>query len=140
MPLTALLFATAVGTSTTPCYADEPAVVTLTGILREETYAGPPNFESVAKGDKAEKIFVLVFTPHICTSGSTYEDSTDAPNADVEKTELVFLGDSVELYKILRPYLGKKVQCKGQLFDADNAEHHTPVLIQIESKADCRPG
>lgn len=121
------------------CYPDEPAQVTVTGILKEETFPGPPNYESVAEGDRAEQVFVLIFEPHICTSGSSYDDSTDEPNPDVDKSELVFLGNSVKLYDILRPYLDKKVQCKGQLFDAQNAEHHTSVLIQIDSKADCHP-
>ena len=139
MTLGAILFSSAVGAAVTPCYPDEPAVVTLAGTLKEETFPGPPNFESVATGDKPEKVFVLVYSPHICTSGSSYKDTMDEAQPDVEMTELVFLGDSYKLYDILRPYLGKQVQCKGQLFDAENAEHHTPVLIQILSKSDCHP-
>ena len=142
MALAEIIFGAAVGTAITPCFAEEPTTVTVTGTLAEETYPGPPNFESVASGDKPERVFELVYSPHICTSGTSGSSSDypfDEPYADVEKTELVFLDDPYKLYDILRPFLGKPVQCDGKLFGADNAEHHTPVLIQIANKTDCRP-
>lgn len=103
MVLEVILIGAVMGAVVKPCYAEEPAVVTVTGTLAEEIYPGPPNFESVASGDRAEKVFELVYEPHICTNGSSYKDYPfDVPNADAEKTELVFLGDSYKLYDILR--------------------------------------
>jgi hypothetical protein len=43
-------------TSLSPCLSYEPAVVTLSGTLVRKTFPGPPNYKSVKKGDKPEKL------------------------------------------------------------------------------------
>jgi len=138
MPLGAMLLVAAVGSSATPCYADEPTTITVSGTLTEETFAGPPNYKSIAEGDEPERMFVLLFNSHICTTGSKDPDSTDVPHADVDKTQLVFLDDAWNMYKVLRPYLGKQVQCTGQLFDSLTGGQFTPVLLKVSGK-NCRP-
>lgn len=125
------------------CYLDEPVSVTITGTLVEHTFPGPPGYESIADGDEPETVFLLVFNPPICTVGYTLEEMEkqgywDAPHSKIDKMELVFIDDPAYLYKKLRPYLGKSVQCTGELFDAQTAHHHTPVLIMI-FKRNCVP-
>ena len=134
MPLGAMLLVAAVGSSATPCYDDEPSTVTVTGTFTEETFAGPPNFKSITAGDEPEKMFILLFNPHICTTGNMEPDSTDAPQADVEKAQLVFLDDARNMYKTFRPYLGKQVQCTGQLFDGLTGGQFTRVLLRVSGK------
>ena len=110
----------------TPCYPDEPQVVTVTGILQE-------------RGKHNYGYFVLTFKPPICTLGAPADDPdpTDEPHATVTEMQLVFLEDAQYQYGKLRPSLGKKVQCTGQLFDAQTAGHRTPVLVQVMHKDDC---
>jgi len=145
--LTSIAFATppastaaSTAASASGCYADEPAVVTVTGVLIEKDKAGR---DSSSGGKEIDGYFVLRFKPPICTVGYTDADMDktgyyDVPQANVRDMQMVFLGDSVKLYEILRPRIGKKVQCTGQLFDAQTAGHRTPVLIQIMRKEDCR--
>ena len=126
-----------------PCYPDEPVSVTVTGTLTEQTFPGPPNYESVVGGDEPETVFLLNFNPPICTIGYTLAEMEkqgywDSPHTGINKMELVFVDDPGYLYKHLRPYLGKSVQCTGQLFDAQNGHHHTLVLIAI-FKRNCSP-
>jgi hypothetical protein len=41
------------------CLAYEPAVVQLIGTISKKTFPGPPNYESIKKGDKPETYWVL---------------------------------------------------------------------------------
>ncbi len=94
-------------------------------------------------GKEIDGYFVLRFIPPICTIGYTDAEMDsigyyDAPNPEVRDMQMVLLGDSVQLYTILKLDIGKKVQCTGQLFDAETIHHRTPVLIQIMHKEDCQ--
>lgn len=125
------------------CYPDEPVSVTVTGALTEQTFPGPPNYESVVGGDEPETVFLLNLNPSICTIGYTLTEMEkngywDSPHTGINRMELVFVDDPVYLYRYLRPYLGKTVHCTGKLFDAENGHHHTLVLIAI-FKRNCSP-
>ena len=50
------------------CVASEPEEVSLTGTMRRRTFAGPPGYESVAKGDQPERVWVFHLTKPICVS------------------------------------------------------------------------
>ena len=54
---------------TTPqseCLSYEPSVVTLSGTLVRKTFPGPPNYDSVKKGDKPETVWFLDLREDVC--------------------------------------------------------------------------
>ena len=52
------------------CLEFEPKTVNLSGILARETHPGPPNYESIRRGDKRETIWVLRLSKPICVTGT----------------------------------------------------------------------
>jgi hypothetical protein len=50
------------------CVNYEPEIVTLTGTIRTRTFAGPPNYESVAKGDAREDVWLLRLAKPLCVA------------------------------------------------------------------------
>lgn len=104
----------------------------LPGTLTERTFAGPPNYDSVAEGDRPEKVLVLHLATPMCTKADN-NDAIDAPVAKATDVQLVFTGDAAARYRHLQPLLGSLVQCQGTLLSAISGHHHTPVLMQAAS-------
>jgi hypothetical protein len=48
------------------CHSYEPATVGLHGKLVRETFAGPPNYHDVRKGDEAETVWLVTLDSPIC--------------------------------------------------------------------------
>ena len=112
---------------TTPqkCVSYEPDEIVLKGTIREHTFAGPPNYESVAKGDQAERVLVLHLAEPICvTASSDWEKETG-----VSDLQLVFLNGRSQYGKLR----GRKVDVTGALYHAHTGHHHTTVLIKVSS-------
>jgi hypothetical protein len=108
------------------CVQYEPDVVTLTGTIKQHTLPGAPNYESVAKGDTPERVWVLHLARRICV----------AANADSEKEENVsdlqlVLPDGQKQYRRYRSLLGRRVSVSGTLFHAQTGHHHTKVLLTV---------
>src|ERR671926_549033 len=113
---------------TQKCVSYEPAEVALKGTIRQHTFAGPPNYESVARGDQAETVWLLHLTQPICVSASSdWEKETG-----VSGLQLVF-ANSGEYDKSL---LGRKVVVTGTLYHQHTGHHHTKVLIKVSSIKD----
>jgi hypothetical protein len=89
--------------------------VNLTGRLVQQTYAGPPDFESVTKGDKPLVIWVLQLDPSVCIvrPGSSYTSSYG------EREIQLVLGDEpyarTDRYAEYRHLLGKRIDVSGRL-------------------------
>lgn len=115
------------------CLKYEPAVVSLSGTVTLKTYPGPPNYESVADGDKPEKGWYLRLQKPICT----VEDASDPEmpyeaEANVSELQLVLIGKLYEQYKSqLR--VGSQLKIMGTLFHAHTGHHHTPVLLEVKT-------
>src|SRR3989475_10225530 len=60
------------------CYHYRPAAVSLTGRLIQRTLPGPPNYESIARGDRPQVVDLLILDTPICTIA----DYQDSPNTD----------------------------------------------------------
>jgi len=106
---------------------DYESAVRLTGTIVRKTYPGPPEYESVRKGDAPERYWLLVLSEPVCTN-------EDRPNFDpayknVRSLQLVF--DSERAYKKYRALLGKHVIAIGMLFAGNNIHHKTPVLLIV---------
>jgi hypothetical protein len=107
------------------CLNYEPDTVSLKGTIKRRTFAGPPNYESVAKGDQPEVMWVLQLARPICVSASG--DRKDEKN--VSKLQLVFTG--AEGYRRYRSFVGKRVMVNGTLFSAQTGHHYTRVLLTV---------
>src|SRR5437773_9064287 len=56
------------------CLTYEPTVVSLTGTLRSQVFAGPPNYESIKRGDRKETAIILTLTAKTCTARNEGDD------------------------------------------------------------------
>lgn len=108
------------------CLKYEPDDVILAGKLHRETFAGSPNFESIAKGDEQETGFYLTLAQPLCTQGDSGPDRQ--PHEAVREVQLVL---SKEQYAMLRPQLGQQISLRGQLFSAFTGHHHADVLLKV---------
>lgn len=101
--------------------------VTVSGLLTQKAFPGPPNFESIAKGDKRDVSYVLVPTHGLCvTALSKDPDEIDVAVQHIRGLQLVL---DAKGSRLLKPLLGKKVAISGSLFGAISGWHHTPVLL-----------
>src|SRR3954466_11302095 len=57
------------------CLSYDADRVELTGTLSKKTFPGPPNYESIKKGDKPETYWVLHLAKPICTAASGDQDA-----------------------------------------------------------------
>ena len=104
------------------CLTYWPDEVVLKGTIRRHTFAGPPNYESVAKGDAAERVWVLHLAQPICVSANEEWEKETA----VSDVQLV-----VEKYD--KELVGRKVVATGTLYHAHTGHHHTKVLLTVSS-------
>ncbi len=95
----------------------------LVGTLVQQTFAGPPNYESIADGDKAERYFLIKLAQPVCINADRQEPSFSA----ITEVQLVLNGASSDAS--LRSRLTHTVRCKGKLFSALTGHHHTQVLL-----------
>ena len=107
------------------CLNYEPDVVTLTGVIRIRSFPGPPNFESVAKGDERENVWILRLRKPICVAA---KGDTDA---ETRITELQIALPRVEQVERYSPFEDRRVTITGTLFRAETGHHHTKVLIAV---------
>jgi len=105
----------------------EPDTVAITGLLVRKTFPGPPNYESIAKGDTPETGFYLELALSICTTASSDSDVHPA----TEGVHLVQLVLDQPGYDRLRPRLGQKVTVRGTLFAPNTGHHHAPLLLKV---------
>ncbi len=116
------------GPENADCLSYGPAEVKLTGIISPKTFPGPPNYESVAKGDQAERVWVLRVDQPICTTVDTSDESNGAEN-NITELQLLFTGG--QEYDKYRPLLAKRVNVRGTLHHAETGHHHTTVMLGV---------
>ncbi|MGD0567804.1 MAG: DUF4431 domain-containing protein [Candidatus Sulfotelmatobacter sp.] len=110
------------------CRSYEPTIVDLHGTLIRETFAGPPNFTDIRKGDEAETYWLLKLDSPICVNQDQSNPDLNPGQKNVRRVQLVLDQTAYEQYKAL---LGKKVVATGSLFGASTGHHHTPVLLTV---------
>lgn len=97
----------------------------ITGRLTREVAPGPPNYESIARGDRPEIFYALSLAGPVCVDA----DPTDPGNVavpDVQKIQLVL---SQSDYLKLENEIGHELRLSGLLMLAETGHHHTPVLL-----------
>ena len=110
------------------CLPYEPALVELTGVLERRDYAGPPNYESIERGDAKETTWLLHLDRQACTEDNG--DSSQAARLGLLRMQLVF-NPAARAYDKYRPLMGKHIVARGSLFTAQTGHHHTDVLLTV---------
>jgi hypothetical protein len=104
--------------------------VTLTGTLRSHVFPGPPNFESIKRGDLKETALLLALTEAACVIGNGPADQEIA-ESDIRRMQLVVRSNAH--WKIVRRLMGRRAVVTGTLFHWETGHHHTKVLIDVSS-------
>lgn len=112
-----------------PCYdlsKGEPR--SLSGKLTYVVYPGPPNYESVQKGDTPEPTYILELASEICLQG-------DADFADpTVRFNSVHLWSSKETSRQLKSFVNKQVTVNlNDPFAAHTGHHHAPLVAGVTS-------
>jgi hypothetical protein len=123
-----LLFLYCIDASAQQCLPYEPAKVMLMGTISKKTFPGPPNYESISKGDKPEVYWVLHLARPICTTADAANDA----ESDVTDLQMIL---TEKQYGRLRKFADGKVNMAvtGRLTHAITGHHHTPVLVEVLS-------
>jgi hypothetical protein len=114
----------------TSCLPYGPSVVRLTGTLIRQTFPGPPNYESVRKGDKPETDWLLDLSRPVCVDQDKVEPDLNPAQRDVRRVQLVV---DETAYKTHKNLVGKQVVATGTLFGEHTGHHHTPVLLTVST-------
>lgn len=110
------------------CKSYEPSVVELSGRLVRKTFAGPPNYQDVHKGDAPETVWLLRLDSPICVDQDRAQPDINPAKKKIRRVQLVLGNDGETRAKSLS---GKRVQTAGTLFAAHTGHHHTPVLLKV---------
>ena len=116
-------------------YHFEPEVVLLEGLPEEKTFPGPPNYESLKKGDTPETGWYLKLSKKINVLNNIDQNLANRTNDDVKEVDFVQLvidwtsPKKQEIKKLL--IQRKAILVKGTLFSRLTGHHHAPVLINV---------
>ena len=115
-------------------------VVSLTGRLVQQTYPGPPDYESVTKGDEPLVIWVLLLDRGTCVAGSY----SGYPSAYREREIQIVLGTDQYVaapeYAQYRYLLGDRITVTGSLLPGGARYEKRLVVVPDQIKlAGTRP-
>src|SRR5438067_2433834 len=97
-----LFFIFCVSVSAQKCFDYEPngPTVSLSGTLRSQIFAGPPNYESIKRGDRKETALILTLTKPACTNSN----SDDCAENHILEIQLVVMREAD--WKTVRRLMG----------------------------------
>jgi len=121
-----LLLAAFSGDAAARCLAYEPARVTLTGEIEMRKLPGPPNYRSVARGDRPENVYFVKLEAPICVSGDPTSRLNSRSHAGLEEVQLIV--SAVEGSAAA----GRRVRISGTLSGGQGGAHRTPVLLTVK--------
>jgi hypothetical protein len=111
------------------CLKYSPTVITLKGTLRSQVFPGPPNYESIKRGDRKERAIILMLAAPTCTTSNDPPQGLDDPETNIREIQLVVTKSAH--WRIVERRLGKRVVVTGALFHAHTGHHRTKVLIDV---------
>lgn len=106
------------------------AEVRLTGVLERRTYPGPPNYESVRRGDRPEVGYYLRLRRPVCAVAGAPDAPDQGAVTGVREVQLVA---EPAMFAWLRRRVGRVVSARGALFSAHTGHHHAPLLLQVRA-------
>jgi hypothetical protein len=133
--LTTLLTLSAFGNQETNICLEYHADVELTGILREEIFPGPPEWESVERGDKPLAFWILHLDKPICVNEWRPGDLIDPAEKGIDRTKIVPRGIKY-MYKKYIYLLNTRIKVTGELSHQAFGSDVTTVVMsarKIES-------
>jgi hypothetical protein len=98
--------------------------VTLNGTLSRKMFPGPPNYQSIAGGDREEYFFFLTLASPICVSPG--QDSMERGVSRAKILQLIFVGGGIPSR---RGQPGNDVTCTGKIWPRETAHHHSRILL-----------
>ena len=108
------------------CYHYRPASVSLTGRLVQRTLPGPPNYQSIKRGDRPQVVDLLILEAPICT----IPDYKDSPNTDAfQGQDTVQVRRAEATWREVRRLTGRRVVVTGTLAEWALGPDRTPVVI-----------
>jgi hypothetical protein len=126
-----LLFVVAVAPQAlAQCLKCEPNTVTLEGVIYSKDFPGPPNYESIRRGDERMRYWILRLNKSVCVEGDDFDHNRAS---DVRDLQLVFPDES--FYKRYRASVrrGARFRVVGSLFHQETGHHVTKILINVRS-------
>jgi hypothetical protein len=132
MPVLAVLLAAAAPSApATACLhtsAERDLPVTLSGRLESHVYPGPPNYESIRGGDRAEGAYILVLDRPICI-----DDGGEFGNARAPFRRVHIYTARDALQPRLQAAVGHRIRISGQGFAAWTAHHRAPLVVEVRA-------
>jgi uncharacterized protein DUF4431 len=117
-----LAFTLAIGPAPLAAQCLDYETVTLAGTLVRQTYPGPPDYESITKGDKPVVVLVLISERPLCVVDS---QSRYPRRFNEREIELALEYDQYDRYRSL---LGKKVTVHGRLMNG-GAKYYKQIVL-----------
>ncbi len=112
------------------CLEYEPETVRVSGVIRPQIFAGPPEFSNVEEGDEPILYWILHLDKPICINESPISPVINFAERNIEKLHLVIT--SVDnLYNRRKYLLGKDVVLTGSLYHRITIWHRTKALIYV---------
>ena len=98
--------------------------LSLRGTLRQQLFAGPPNFESIANGDEERRTFILELPASICLNdGGAFADPS-------ERVVTVHVGIAApEVGPLLTALVGHVIEVEGEAFPSQTGHHNAPLVL-----------
>ena len=128
---TVLLVASFSSPARAQCLNYDPTVVTLTGTLSSHIFPGPPNYESIKRGDRKERAIILTLTTPACTTSNEPPQGLDDAEKNIREIQLVVTKSAH--WKTVERRLGERVTITGTLFHSHTGHHRTKVLLDVAS-------
>ncbi len=111
---------------TDSCHHYRPAPVSLTGRLIRRTVPGPPNYQSIARGDRPQVADLLILDAPICT----IPDYKDSPNTDAfQGQDTIQVRRAESTWRDVGRLTGRRVIVTGTLSEWALGPDRTPVVI-----------
>jgi len=108
------------------CHHYRPTSVSLTGRLIQRTLPGPPNYQSIARGDRPQVVDLLILDAAICT----IPDYKDSPNTDAfQGQDTIQVRRAESTWREVRRLSGQRVVVTGTLSEWALGPDRTPVVI-----------
>jgi hypothetical protein len=119
--------------SAAECVIENDEVV-VAGSLSRETFAGPPNYESVDRGDKAETVWILTLREPLVLCPLAAENGNSHTLGSINRFQLVIFEEQQR--GLRQALIARYASVRGKVFLRHTGHHHTAALIEV---AELRP-